>query len=317
MRVLSGLTPARLTVGGVLSLVLIGGAAAAQPAHAGGSPPPRPSASYPASLAPDGAAGQLTEATLRQAAQTCAVHAAAAGWANNGSFGGSLVTAVAVCVAESGGQANVYYCDGNGTIGHYPPVNCPGGSYDRGLWQLNSKYQPDVSDSCAFDPQCNANNAYRISADGTSFAPWAVYGSDIYVRYLGPAQRAVRSLSTGALASAEYGVCVTQSSGSAGATAVVGKCGQGATAQQWTLASGAIRNGSLCLAVGPGSRHPSVVVATCSGSAGQTWAPSGLGQLKNAQAGKCLRDPHGSTAAGAPLDLANCAISRPQTWWLP
>lgn len=84
--------------------VLLGaGIIAAGSGHGNGTAPAhgRP---RPASLAPRGAAGPLSATRAADAARTCAAHAAAAGWANNGWYGGSLVTAAAICVAESGGH---------------------------------------------------------------------------------------------------------------------------------------------------------------------------------------------------------------------
>ena len=102
-----------------VSLVLVGGAAAT---GASDTPAPPVARIHLASLAPHGAAGPMTFQQVATAAQTCAGYAAAAGWADNGTYGGNLVTAVAVCVAESGGNPAIYYCDGNGTVGTYPPV---------------------------------------------------------------------------------------------------------------------------------------------------------------------------------------------------
>lgn len=295
------------------SLLLIGGATAT-----GASDTPAPPAPkiHLASLAPHGAAGKMTFQQIADAAQTCATYAAAAGWANNGYYGGNLVTATAVCVAESGGNPTIYYCDGNGTVGTYPPVTCPGGSYDRGLWQVNSKAWPQVPDSCAFQPKCNANAAYGISAQGSSFSPWAVYNNTGYSRYLGAAQRAVTGLTGGALAGAAFGVCATRSSPSAGAAVVVGACGRSLAAQQWTISGGTLRNGTLCLAAG-GAGQPAVTTSTCTGDNSQTWTAEGPGGLKNAQTGQCLRDPNASHTAGTPLGLASCRHTRGKTWWLP
>lgn len=33
---------------------------------------------------------------------------------------------------------------------------------DRGLWMLNSKWHPEVSDECAFDLECSTKEAIRI-----------------------------------------------------------------------------------------------------------------------------------------------------------
>lgn len=302
----------RLLAVAAASLVLVGGAAVT---GASDTPAPPVARIHLASLAPHGAAGPMTLRQISTAARTCASYAAAAGWANNGNYGGNLVTAVAVCVAESGGNPAIYFCDGNGTVGTYPPVTCPGGSYDRGLWQVNSKAWPGVTDACAFQPACNADAAYAISAQGATFSPWAVYDSTGYTRYLGAAQTAVTGLDGGALAGAAFGVCATRAAGAAGAAVVVGACGQSLPAQQWTITGDTLRSGTLCLTAGAG--QPAVTVSTCTGDASQTWAARGAGQLKNAGTGLCLRDQNANHAAGRPLSLASCTHARGRTWWLP
>lgn len=302
----------RLLAVAAVSLVLLGGAAAT---GASDTPAPPVARVHLASLAPHGAAGPMTFRQISTAAQTCASYAAAAGWANNGVYGGNLVTATAVCVAESGGNATIYYCDGNGTVGTYPPVHCPGGSYDRGLWQLNSKAQPQVTDACAFQPSCNANAAYAISAQGATFSPWAVYDATGYTRYLGAAQTAVNGLNGGALASAAFGVCATRSGTADGAAVVVGACGQSLPAQQWTVTGDTLRSSGLCLTAGSG--RPAVTASACTGDASQSWAAQGSGQLRNAGTGKCLRDKNANHHDGTPLTLASCSHTRGKTWWLP
>src|SRR6266567_5931908 len=293
----------RLLAVTAVSLILVGGAAAT---GASDTPAPPVARIHLASLAPHGAAGPMTFQQIATAAQTCASYAAAAGWANNGNFGGNLVTATAVCVAESGGNANIYYCDGTGTVGTYPPVTCPGGSYDRGLWQVNSKAWPQVPDSCAFQPTCNANAAYAISVQGATFSPWAVYDGTGYTRYVGAAQTAVNGLDSGALVSAAFGVCATRSSRAAGAAVVVGACGRSLATQQWTIGGGTLRSGTLCLTAAANTQ-PAVTASACTGDASQTWTAHGPGELKNAQTGQCLRDPNANHTAGTPLTLASCS----------
>jgi hypothetical protein len=306
----------RLIVAGTLAVAFVAVALALASGPGGAAPLPTPSPGHIASVAPRGAAGRMNANQVLKAARTCASHAAAAGWADNGVYGGNLVTAVAVCVAESGGHPTIFHCDATGTIGYYPPVNCASGSYDRGLWQLNSQYQTSVSDSCAFRAQCNADSAYRISAAGTSFSPWAVYGSDIYTTYLGDAQAAVSGLTTGAVASGVFGVCLARAQEAAGAAAVAGRCSRKTAAQQWTLKSGALTDGTLCLSAAA-SGHPSVSLATCDGGAGQSWARHGLAQLRNAGSRLCLDDPAASTRAGTALTLAKCSKALEEAWWLP
>ena len=54
------------------------------------------------------------------------------------------------------------------------------GSLDRGILQINSRWHPEVSDACAFDPPCAFPEAYRISNQGTSFTPWVCYNTPTY-----------------------------------------------------------------------------------------------------------------------------------------
>jgi hypothetical protein len=310
----------RFMLAGTLGLTLAGGAVAAGSGPAEGpSPVAAPRQSHVASLAPRGASGSLRQAQVLRAAQVCASHAAAAGWANNGVYGGSLVTATAVCIAESGGHPRIYHCDTTGAIGYYPPVSCKTGFYDRGLWQLNSHYQSNVPDACAFRAQCNANAAYRISGLGTSFSPWAVYDSDFYAAYLGDAQAAVSGLTTGAVASGVFGVCLARSQPGAGASpvVVVGNCGRRTGSERWTFTGGTLTAGGLCLTAAAGSGQPGLTLAACTGGASQRWASSQRGQLKNRQTGWCLDDPGAAVVAGAPVTLASCTGAREETWWLP
>lgn len=68
--------------------------------------------------------------------------------------------AVAVALAESGGNCKAQ--DHNSD------------SVDRGLWQINSKWHSEVSDSCAYECICNAEQAVRISNKGTDWTPWSI-----------------------------------------------------------------------------------------------------------------------------------------------
>jgi hypothetical protein len=89
--------------------------------------------------------------------------------------GGALTLAVAVAFAESGGDP--------ANTGHNTD-----GSVDRGLWQINNKAHPDVTDACAFSPPCNAAAAYRISDQGRNWRPWVAYTSGAYRSHVSSAQ---------------------------------------------------------------------------------------------------------------------------------
>lgn len=99
----------------------------------------------------------------------------------------SLVTAVAIGMAESG-------CKADATNANGPTDGCPGGSKDRGLWQINSCYHPGVTDECAYDPDCNAQSALDISKGGTDWSPWSAYKNGAYKQWLDEAQAAVDGL---------------------------------------------------------------------------------------------------------------------------
>ncbi len=95
-----------------------------------------------------------------------------------GFSGENFVVAVAVAMAES-------RCDPAAR-----GVN-PGHSIDRGLWQINDYYHPDVSDACAYNAQCNANAAFRISDRGGDWSPWSTYRSGSYRQFLDDARAAI------------------------------------------------------------------------------------------------------------------------------
>ena len=94
-----------------------------------------------------------------------------------GFSGASLVTAVAVSLAENGSRT-LRAVGVNSDQWH---------SRDRGPWQINDHWHPDVSDSCAFDLSCAAKAAFKISDQGRSWTPWATFTSGKYKQYLSDA----------------------------------------------------------------------------------------------------------------------------------
>lgn len=48
-------------------------------------------------------------------------------------------------------------------------------SVDRGWFQINSYWHPEVSDACAYNAFCSARSAYRISKGGTDWSQWATW----------------------------------------------------------------------------------------------------------------------------------------------
>lgn len=91
--------------------------------------------------------------------------------------------AMAIILAESGGDPNA-----TNTLGNTPP------STDRGLWQFNSHWHPEVSDTCAFDPVCATKAAFKVSAGGTDFHQWSSFKAGTHTKFLARAQAAIAAL---------------------------------------------------------------------------------------------------------------------------
>lgn len=106
-----------------------------------------------------------------------ATYARAAGFS-----GAGLVTAIAVALAESGGNPSAVGNNRNGA-GRVTSV-------DRGLWQINSVFHAEITNACAFDPKCAAQAAFRISARGSNWTPWATFNSGAYRQFLARANTA-------------------------------------------------------------------------------------------------------------------------------
>ena len=99
----------------------------------------------------------------------------ASAWNQTGA--GNCVMAVSICMAESGGNSHATNVNSDS---HH--------SIDRGLWQVNSYWHPEVSESCAFDAECNAKAAVQISSNGTNWGPWSTYHNGAYKSYTSQAQ---------------------------------------------------------------------------------------------------------------------------------
>ncbi|MEU3756924.1 transglycosylase SLT domain-containing protein, partial [Streptomyces olivoreticuli] len=112
------------------------------------------------------------------ASDLCAQVGYNAGWR-----GEALELAVAVALAESSCNPSA-----SNTTNNTPP------STDRGLWQINNYWHKEVDDACAYDPQCNANAAYRISNGGRNWDPWSTYVQGAHLRHMGEARAAVARL---------------------------------------------------------------------------------------------------------------------------
>jgi hypothetical protein len=144
----------------------------AAPAYAGARPAPSP-AGRPALASPQASCQQqsflegdhLTTVRVAQLAQQA------------GFSGNDWVIAVAVAEAESAGWTRARLIN----------TDC---SVDRGLWQINSFGHGEVSDSCAFDPTCNAQGAHTIWANG-GWTQWTTFNNGAYRSHLAEAQAAV------------------------------------------------------------------------------------------------------------------------------
>ena len=97
-------------------------------------------------------------------------------WKGVGGSTSTCATAVAVAWAESKGNPRARGQNSD--------------SYDRGLWQINSKWHSHISDSCAYDAKCNAVHAKRISSNGNNWSPWTTYRKGLHKRYMNEAKKA-------------------------------------------------------------------------------------------------------------------------------
>jgi hypothetical protein len=105
---------------------------------------------------------------------------------NAGFSGDDLITAVAIALAESGGQTGAY----NPEI----TANTPLGQGSVGLWQIYQKAHPEFTGMDLHDPQVNANAAYSVYRQaGFSFHPWSTFKNNAYLTYLNDASGAVNA----------------------------------------------------------------------------------------------------------------------------
>lgn len=112
----------------------------------------------------------MTKLTPAQIGQ----YAAAAGF-----HGVGLRNAIAVALAESGGDPRA--------VGHNSDRYH---SRDRGLWQINDHWHPEVSDAAAFNPASAAAAAFKISSGGTSWRAWSTWNNGAAAAQFGRAQLA-------------------------------------------------------------------------------------------------------------------------------
>lgn len=107
--------------------------------------------------------------------------------------GDALVTAVAIAIAESGGNPQAV-----------SPLNS-NGTRDYGLWQINSVHRSSGFDTTlGLSAEYNAKWAYKISSGGKNWRPWSTYwsnpftsgaGQGVYRTHLSEARNAIEKSS--------------------------------------------------------------------------------------------------------------------------
>lgn len=110
------------------------------------------------------------------------------------------------------------------------------------------------------------------------------------------------------------GLCLTGSaSGTTGSRTWLGSCATGAS-RSWTLPAGAVQSQlpGQCVASSSQASGSAVVIAGCSGLAGQQWTAQPDGTIR--QAGQCLAVAGAGTASGTDVDLAACSGGSGQQW---
>lgn len=99
--------------------------------------------------------------------------------------GDKLVNAVAIILAESGGNPAATNSEGNNA------------GVDRGLFQINDYWHAEVDDETAFDPYGNAKAAFDISKGGADWSQWTTFDTGAYQANLAQAQSLVEQYNPG------------------------------------------------------------------------------------------------------------------------
>lgn len=101
-----------------------------------------------------------------------AVYAAQAGFT-----GDDLANAIAVALAESGGDPNIQNPEKKWFALH-PNIPYTGDNGSFGLWQVFSQVHPEFVGQDLTDPQTNADAAFSVYQNaGMSFRPWSTYNT--------------------------------------------------------------------------------------------------------------------------------------------
>ena len=97
-----------------------------------------------------------------------------------GFTGQSLVTGLAIIMAESSGNARARNSNTNGTT-------------DRGVWQINTVHK-QVTDAQADNPLEASKFAYNLSRGGTKWSDWSTYNNGAYLRFMAQANDAANGI---------------------------------------------------------------------------------------------------------------------------
>jgi hypothetical protein len=98
-----------------------------------------------------------------------------AGWTDSK----KLCVAISVCIAESNGYPERYN-DNPAVLNPDGTIKTPA-SRDRGLWMINDKAHPGISDAVAYDAAKATKAARQIYVGrGYKFTAWAAYNNGQY-----------------------------------------------------------------------------------------------------------------------------------------
>ncbi|HEY3868820.1 MAG TPA: RICIN domain-containing protein [Actinocrinis sp.] len=292
--------------GAALALALAGTASASATAT-----PAAPAGVKMASLNPAGAGVAAPDLASGNIA-TCAKVAAKAGFSFNVTVSTALgqepqiVVALSVAMAESS-------CNGSATNDN------TNGSEDRGLWQINNAAWPNVSNTCAFQVQCNADAAWNISDKGGDWQPWSTFDSGVWENYVSDAKAAINDGFDFQLKSDSGGDCLDADSSNVGNGGKIFQwaCNSSDSYQLWTVEStvGSLfilkNNGSgTCLDVDGSDvgKDGKIFQWACSKTdSAQEWWFRGSGQLNtNGNANAGLEDSYAKDCVDVDsADVAN------------
>ncbi|MEZ0114792.1 hypothetical protein ABH920_008827 [Catenulispora sp. EB89] len=273
----------------------------------------------------------LSYAKVPASTLLCAKVAAKAGYSFDRTVATSLgrepqiVVAIAVAMAESS-------CD-PGAVN----VNS-GGSEDRGLWQMNSVYHSEVSNACAFQIQCNANAAWKVSDHGANWSPWSAYNNGSWRSFVGDARAAISGGFSFQLANSGGRTCLDADRGdhADGAPIRQWACDAADSHQQWTVVSSSVGVPPILRNVGTGTclewdgtkagnAQPIVQWSCDAADGGQQFSFVGSGRLntdgsaqalmQNSRNGTCVAADRTSHADGAAIWQWTCAGSDGFQMW--